>query len=154
MQDHISLLAVAAYQKLDKYVTENKITWPVVLLSEGHSSQFDVSVLQFCKDKDMRLFISPPNATSTTQLLDQINQKLHTEYRQAKFQFFTGSWHMLQINIWYVYTFKIAKDSKMLNKIYIFISLIHIFENKNKNKKNIIVTHEMSEKWPMKRLSS
>ena len=45
---------------------------------------FDSDVLTFLKSKNIRLFITPPDTTGVTQLLDQINQKLHSEYRSAK----------------------------------------------------------------------
>ena len=41
-------------------------------------------MLQFLKEKQMNLFITPPDTTGVTQLLDQINQSLHTSYREHK----------------------------------------------------------------------
>ena len=34
------------------------------------------------------MFIGPPDTTGVTQLLDQVNQSFHTEYRNAKTQMF------------------------------------------------------------------
>ena len=48
---------------------------------------FDSYVLTFLRGKN-RLFITPPDTTGATQLLDQINQKLHSEYRSAKSELF------------------------------------------------------------------
>ena len=85
--DHSELLSV--YQMFDHYLDENSIKWPVVVLSHGHSSRFDCDVLTFLRGKKMRLFITPPGTTGITQLLDQINQKLHSEYSSTKSELFT-----------------------------------------------------------------
>ncbi|XP_065662835.1 beta-hexosaminidase subunit alpha isoform X2 [Hydra vulgaris] len=69
---------------------KNNIKQPVVVLSDGHSSRFDSDVLTFLRSKNIRLFITPPDKTGVTQLVDQINQKLHTEYRSAKCTLFSG----------------------------------------------------------------
>jgi len=45
--------------------------------------------LAFLRDKNIRLFITPPDTTGVTQLLDQINQKLHSEYRSSKSELFS-----------------------------------------------------------------
>ena len=81
-QDHNSLLA--AYKVLDQHITKMDIKRPVVLLTDGHSSRFNFEVLQFCCEKQIRMFVSPPDTTGVTQLLDQINQKLHLEYKNSK----------------------------------------------------------------------
>ena len=52
--------------------------------TDGHSSRFNFEVLQFCREKQIRMFVSPPDTTGVTQLLDQINQKLHLEYKNSK----------------------------------------------------------------------
>ena len=70
-QDHTSLLS--CYKLFDKYLDEKKIERPVVLTSDGHSSQFDYEVFKFCHEKKIHLFISPPDTTGVTQLLDQCN---------------------------------------------------------------------------------
>ena len=71
----------------DLYLDENNTKRPVVVLSDGHSSRFDSYVLTLLRSKN-RLFITPPDTTGITQLLDQINQKLHSEYRSAKSELF------------------------------------------------------------------
>ena len=68
----------------DCYLDENNIKQPVVILSDGHSSRFDSDVLTFLRGKNIRLFIAPPDTTGITQIFDQINQKLHSEFRSAK----------------------------------------------------------------------
>ena len=87
IQDHTSLLE--SYKEFNNAIVEAGIQKPVVLLSDGHTSRFDESVLQFLDDEEIRLFIGPPDTTGVTQLLDQINQSLHTEYRAMKGELFT-----------------------------------------------------------------
>ena len=52
---HITLLA--AYEKFDSYLDEAGITHPVVLLSDDYSSQFDLDILIFLKEKNIYLFV-------------------------------------------------------------------------------------------------
>ena len=55
-QDHNSLLA--AYKSFNKYLTNNKIECPVVILSDGYSSHFDYDVLKsFCKNIKCAYFL-------------------------------------------------------------------------------------------------
>ncbi|XP_065639345.1 uncharacterized protein LOC136072183 [Hydra vulgaris] len=74
----------AACQEFDDYLTEKAIERPVVLLSDGHSSRFTYDGLIYLLSKQIWLFISPPDTTDVTQLLDQVNKNLHHEYRIAK----------------------------------------------------------------------
>ena len=92
-QDHNTLLA--AYQKFDAILLEKNIPRPMVILSDGHSFRFDSDVLQFLRDKEMHLFITRPDTTGVTQLLDQVNHALHNEYRNCKAELFT---HAMTIN--------------------------------------------------------
>ena len=69
-QVHSTLLI--AYQMFNYYLDENKIKQPLIILSDGHSSRFGSDVLTFLRGKN-RLFITPPDTTGVTQLLDQIN---------------------------------------------------------------------------------
>jgi len=39
----------------------------------------------------MKLFISPPDTTGVTQMLDQVNQSLHSKYREVKSDLFTAA---------------------------------------------------------------
>ena len=89
VQDHKSLLKF--YQQFDEYLVQNKIQKPVVVLSDGHSSRFESKVFHFLCDKDIRLFISPPDTTSVTQLLDQVNKSLHEAYRNRKKELYSLS---------------------------------------------------------------
>ena len=42
------------------------------------------------EDQNLHLFLGPPDTTGVTQLLDQINQALHTHYRDSKRELFTN----------------------------------------------------------------
>ena len=86
-QDHQSLLA--CYKQFNQYLTEAEVQKPVVLLSDGHSSRFYYEVLRYLKDNDI-MFISPPDTTGVTQLLDKINQLLHLKYKNEKERLFTS----------------------------------------------------------------
>ena len=70
---------------MDKYLTDKEIKRPVV----GHSSRFDFEILAFLQEKEIRLFLSPPDTTGVTQLLDQVNKNVHLEYKNAKDNLFT-----------------------------------------------------------------
>ena len=88
VQDHNSLLDF--YKFFDQKLTEQNVERPVVVLTDGHSSRFDISVLQYCREKQIRLFVGPPDTTGVTQLLDQVNHSLHHHYRQGKSQLFSN----------------------------------------------------------------
>ena len=86
-QDHESLLE--CYKFFNQYLIQTQVVKPVVLLSDGHSSRFDYTVLKFLMENNIRLFISPPDTTGVTQLLDQVNKTLHLRYKTAKEDLFT-----------------------------------------------------------------
>ena len=86
VSDHITFLA--ALKEFDEYLTENNIQKPVVLLSDGHSSRFDYDVMAFLQSSNIRMFISPPDTTGVTQMLDQLNKNIHHEYRKEKDEMF------------------------------------------------------------------
>jgi len=64
VSDHKSLLDM--YKEFDEYLTEKNVTRPVVLLSDGHSSRFNYDVLQFLQSKNIRMFLTPPDTTHST----------------------------------------------------------------------------------------
>ena len=86
-QTHESLLA--AYKSLNAYLSSKNVAHPVVIIADGHSSRFDTKVLKFLKNSNMRLHITPPDTTGVTQLLDQLNQSLYSEYRDTKNNLFS-----------------------------------------------------------------
>ena len=59
--------------------------YPVVLLTNGHSSRFDFKVLQFLRKKQINLFVSPPDTIGVVQLLDkyQTNNYIKTTTRHG-----------------------------------------------------------------------
>ncbi|XP_065672342.1 uncharacterized protein LOC136090155 [Hydra vulgaris] len=77
------------YKEFDEYLTEKKVARPVVLPSDGHCSRFNFDVLKFLQSKNIRMFLTPPDTTGVTQLLDQLNKNLHHEYRGMKENIFT-----------------------------------------------------------------
>ena len=74
---------LAFYKQFDKHLDEKGIKRPVVVMTDGHSSRFDLDVLRFCHEKEIYQFVSPPDTTGLLQPLDQINSKLHTTYRDT-----------------------------------------------------------------------
>lgn len=86
VQCHNSLLDF--YKLFDQKLAKQNVERPVVVLTDGHSSRFDISVLQYCCEKQIHLFVGPPDTTGVTQLLDQVNHSLHHHYRQCKSKLF------------------------------------------------------------------
>ena len=82
VQDHALLLS--AYTEFDHVLAKNNVQRPVVVISDGHFSRFDLEVLKFLFGHEMRLFILPPDTTDVTQKRDQVNQNIHATYRDAK----------------------------------------------------------------------
>ena len=80
---------LAAMKEFDEYLEEKQIERPVVLLSDGHSSRMNYDVLSYLESRGIRLFISPPDTTGVTQLLDQLNKNIHQEYEKEKALMFT-----------------------------------------------------------------
>ena len=61
-----------------------------MVLADRHSSRFHYKVLHFLHDNKINLYISPPDTTGVTQLLDQSpNQNLHHEYEKKRNDLFT-----------------------------------------------------------------
>ena len=87
VSNHNTLLA--AYQELDHHLEAKNVTQLVVIIADGHTSRFDLSVLNFLHDKQLILYILPPDTTGVTQHLDQVNQKIHSAYCSTKDKLFT-----------------------------------------------------------------
>ena len=56
----------------DQVIAKENVVRPIAMLTDGHSSRFDIDVLRFNQEKEMTSHVSPPDSTSTTQALDQI----------------------------------------------------------------------------------
>ena len=90
----------------DRYLDDASVIRPVVLLSDGHSSRFHFNALKLSVDKLIRSFLGPPDTTSVTQVLDQINYVLHSSYALETTKFFCGTYINREIfmtilgNIW------------------------------------------------------
>ena len=98
---------LAAFKEFDEYLKANNIKRPVVLLSDGHSSRFDYHVMSFLQSRDIWVFLTPPDTTGVTQLLDQLNKNIHHEYRKEKDEMFTEAnslnkeaFMLILANIW------------------------------------------------------
>ena len=63
---------------------------PILMTSNGHSSRFSRSSLSFLFTNELEIFLGPPDTTGLTQLLDQINQALHSHYRKSKKNMFSN----------------------------------------------------------------
>ena len=88
MQDHKSMLS--SYKVLHKCLLKEEVVLPVVTMSDGHSSRYNYDVLSFLTDQSMKLFLGPPDSTSVTQTLDQINRNLHYHYTTTRDDLFTA----------------------------------------------------------------
>ena len=54
------------YKFFNHVIDDNKK--PVVVLTDGHSSRFNVDVLRTCRDEKLRQYLGPPGSTHVTQL--------------------------------------------------------------------------------------
>ena len=75
-------------QFLEKIIAKENTERPISMLTDGHSSRFDVNVLRFNRENKMTSHVSPPDTTSVTQTLDQINAALHSSYIRECDKFF------------------------------------------------------------------
>ena len=82
VSDHNTMLD--AYKELDSVITRNNIQRPVIVVTDGHSSRFDISVQLHLVEKQMNQIVLYPDTTGVTQTHDQINQRLHSEYEAEK----------------------------------------------------------------------
>ena len=78
------------YQELDKSLDARNIKRPVVVMTDGHFSRFDLEVLRFCHEKQIYQFLSPPDNTGLLMPLDQLNSQLHTACSDNKKKIFVG----------------------------------------------------------------
>ena len=76
---------------LDKILTKEGITRPIAMLTDGHSSRFDLDVLRFNQEKQMTSHVFPPDTTAVTQTLDQLNAALHSQYNSECGKFFADN---------------------------------------------------------------
>ncbi|XP_065640013.1 uncharacterized protein LOC136072675 [Hydra vulgaris] len=112
---------LAALKEFDVYINEKNVKRPIVLLSDGHSSRLDFDVLSFLESKRIHLFLTPPETTEVTQLLDQVNKNIHSEYRKQKDSMFSDicslnkeAFMLVLANIWDKWTTKetLVKSAK------------------------------------------
>ena len=80
-QDQKSCLQ--SYKQFNNYLIKEKIKKPVVMLTDGHSSRFTLPVVKFCQSAEIYQFVSPPDTTAVTQVLDQVNSSLQLTERRS-----------------------------------------------------------------------
>ena len=109
---------LAAAKEFDDYLNEKKVVRPVVLLSDGHSSRLCYSVMEFLLKKQIYPYLSYPDTTGVTQLLDQLNKNIHQEYATKKDSMFTEfstinreGFMLVLANIWNTWT----SEEKIVN---------------------------------------
>ena len=66
VSDNVTLLA--AYKKLNRHLNDINTKHPVIVLADGHGSQFNKKVLSFLEENQMWLFILPPDTSGVTQM--------------------------------------------------------------------------------------
>lgn len=98
---------LAAVHEFNEYLEQKGVQRPVVLLSDGHSSRLNHDVLSFLLSNQIQLFVTPPDTTGVTQLLDQLNKNIHQEYEKEKAAMFTNfntlnreAFMLILANIW------------------------------------------------------
>ena len=85
--DNVTLLA--AYKELNRHLNDINTKCPVIVLADGHGSQFNENVLSFLGENQMWLFILPPDTSGVTQMPDQMNNWLHNEYEKSKSELYS-----------------------------------------------------------------
>ena len=110
---------LASYKMFAKAVKKNKVQKPIIVLTDDHSSRYDVDVMQFCRKEDIHQFMGLPDTTELTQLLDQVFANLHTCYSNEKDQVFVGQkvnregFTQTLASIWDIWTTRVTyKSSK------------------------------------------
>jgi hypothetical protein len=64
----------------DRELTARGVPKPVVWTTDGHSSRLNRDVLQWCRDNQWIMYISPPHTTGIHQALDQIFKAWHDTF--------------------------------------------------------------------------
>ena len=57
------------YKQFDEVLTKENVKRPVMVMTDGHSSRFDIDLLKFCDEKQIVQFWSPP-------LIQQVSSSL------------------------------------------------------------------------------
>ena len=68
-QDHNTCLEV--HKTFKKALTNCDESNPIISLTDGHSTRFDVEVMKLCRNSNINQFLGPPNTTSSTQVMYQ-----------------------------------------------------------------------------------
>jgi len=75
---------LAGYKILDNVLETRSVKQPILVIADGHASRFDEDVMSLCQKKDLRQFILPPYTSEVTQKHNQLNDRLHKKYEEAK----------------------------------------------------------------------
>jgi hypothetical protein len=69
---------------LNKWLNENKVTRPILLLVDGHKSHLSVELSQFCHERGIILYALPPNTTHIMQPADvSVFKPLKTNWKKT-----------------------------------------------------------------------
>jgi hypothetical protein len=69
---------------LNKWLDENKVTRPILLLVDGHKSHLSVELSQFCHERGIILYALPPNTTHIMQPADvSVFKPLKTNWKKT-----------------------------------------------------------------------
>ncbi|KAK3234332.1 hypothetical protein CYMTET_55413 [Cymbomonas tetramitiformis] len=80
-QDNHTLLR--ALQHLDKQLTQRGVKKPVLWLTDGQSSRFNLNVLDFAEENGLAEFVYPPHTTTAHALLDRVFHMWHNTYSKS-----------------------------------------------------------------------
>eukprot|EP00734_Pompholyxophrys_sp_LG126_P000204 Pompholyxophrys_sp_v1_NODE_43_length_3196_cov_8.157275.p1 type:complete len:389 gc:universal NODE_43_length_3196_cov_8.157275:2112-946(-) len=68
---------------LDKELEANGIIRPIVIMTDNHSSRYDIEVLQFARNKQIRLWTERSCTSQWAQALDQFNKQFHDTWKSG-----------------------------------------------------------------------
>ena len=78
----------------DLQLVRREVKKPVCWMTDGHSSRFNFEVLQWCRDNQWKIYVSPPHTTGIHQPLDQIFKTWHDIFNAR-----VASWSELHTGI-------------------------------------------------------
>ena len=85
--DHYTLNA--AYKQLIEIIDDKSLAKPSIVIADGHKSRMGSDVMTTCSDAQLEQFLLPPDTSGSTQLHDQVNQKLHAKYEEKKSELYS-----------------------------------------------------------------
>lgn len=67
-------------RQIVKFHKDEKRPFPLLLLTDGHTSRISLEVLEFCRQNMVELFAFPPHTTHLYQMNDRLFNKWHVSY--------------------------------------------------------------------------